>query len=50
MVGGTLPVFYLRVQDDAGNLTGRKYKLNTAIVRRVLGPGEVAARSARKRR
>jgi SH3-like domain-containing protein len=37
---GDLPVFVLRVKDDAGNLTERKYKLNTPIVRRVLAPGE----------
>src|SRR6202045_3017116 len=47
---GTLPVFILRVKDDAGNLLERKYKLNTPIVRRVLSPGEVPARPARKRR
>ena len=47
---GTLPVFILRVQDDAGNVSERKYKLNTPIVRRVLAPGEVATRPARKRR
>ena len=37
---GDLPVFVLRVKDEAGNLTERKYKLNTPIVRRVLAPGE----------
>ncbi len=47
---GTLPVFILRVRDDAGNLSERKYKLNTPIVRRVLAPGEVASRPVRKRR
>jgi SH3-like domain-containing protein len=47
---GTLPVFILRVQDDAGNVRERKYKLNTPIVRRVLAPGEVATRPTRKRR
>jgi hypothetical protein len=47
---GTLPVFVLRVQDDAGNVSERKYKLNTPIVRRVLAPGEVATRSTRKHR
>ena len=41
---GTLPVFILRVKDDAGNMSERKYKLNTPIVRRVLAPGEVPAR------
>src|ERR1700758_356323 len=47
---GTLPVFILRVRDDAGNVVERKYKLNTPIVRRVLAPGEVATRPARKHR
>ena len=51
---GTLPVFILRVKDDAGVVTERKYKLNTPIVRRVLAPGEVAthapAHSSKKRR
>ena len=45
---GTLPVFVLRVRDDAGNITERKYKLNTPIVRRVLAPGEVPSRALRK--
>jgi len=44
---GVLPVFTIRVQDDNGNVTERKYKLNTPIVRRVLAPGEEPARSAR---
>ena len=47
---GTLPVFILRVKDDAGNVAERKYKLNTPIVRRVLAPGEVVAHPAKKRR
>jgi SH3-like domain-containing protein len=37
---GDLPVFVVHVKDDAGNVTERKYKLNTPIVRRVLAPGE----------
>jgi SH3-like domain-containing protein len=37
---GDLPVFVIRVKDDAGNVIDRKYKLNTPIVRRVLAPGE----------
>jgi len=37
---GTLPVFILHVKDDSGNVSERKYKLNTPIVRRVLAPGE----------
>jgi hypothetical protein len=46
---GMLPVFVLRVQDDKGNITERKYKLNTPIVRRVLAPGEQPQRAAPKR-
>lgn len=46
---GTLPVFILRVKDDAGNVSERKYKLNTPIVRRVLAPGAVASRPSKKR-
>jgi hypothetical protein len=46
---GTLPVFVLRVKDDAGNVSERKYKLNTPIVKRVLAPGEVPSRPTRKR-
>ena len=45
---GTLPVFILRVKNDAGNVSERKYKLNTPIVRRVLAPGEVVVKSAAK--
>jgi SH3-like domain-containing protein len=37
---GLLPVFILRVKDDNGSVSTRKYKLNTPIVRRVLAPGE----------
>jgi SH3-like domain-containing protein len=37
---GKLPAFVLRVKDDSGTVTERKYKLNTPIVRRVLAPGE----------
>jgi SH3-like domain-containing protein len=47
---GALPVFVLRVHDDAGNINERKYKLNTPIVRRVLAPGEQPAVSKKKRR
>jgi SH3-like domain-containing protein len=32
---GDLPTFVLRVKDPAGNITERKYKMNTPIVRRV---------------
>jgi len=52
---GKLPVFVVRVLDDNGNTTERKYKLNTPIVRRVYAPGEepahasAAHRTTRKR-
>jgi SH3-like domain-containing protein len=46
---GTLPVFILRVKDDAGNVSERKYKMNNPIVRRVLAPGESAAKPARRK-
>jgi SH3-like domain-containing protein len=45
---GTLPVFKIRVKDDQGNVTERKYKLDTPIVRRVLAPGEVPTPVAKK--
>jgi SH3-like domain-containing protein len=49
---GTLPVFILRVSDDNGNVSERKYKMNSPMVRRVLAPGEQkqALRPAAKRR
>jgi hypothetical protein len=47
---GILPVFIVRVKDDAGNVNERKYKLNTPIVRRVLAPGETVPAAGRKRR
>ena len=33
-------MFILRVKDAAGNVSERKYKMNSPIVRRVLAPGE----------
>ena len=52
---GMLPTFVIRVQDDTGTVSERKYKLNTPIVRRVLAPGEqpvraVSRKGKRKRR
>jgi len=47
---GVLPVFIVHVKDDAGNVVDRTYKLNTPIVRRVLAPGEIAAKPAARRR
>jgi SH3-like domain-containing protein len=48
---GTLPVFVLRVKDDSGNISERKYKMNSPIVRRVLAPGEQkeSPKAAKKR-
>ncbi len=46
---GLLPVFTIRVQDDNGNVTERKYKLNTPIVRRVYGPGEEPQRTVSRK-
>jgi SH3-like domain-containing protein len=48
---GALPIFVLRVKDDSGNVSERKYKLNTPIVRRVLAPGEQkeAPKTAKRR-
>jgi hypothetical protein len=45
---GSLPVFILRVKDDAGNIGERKYKLSTPIVRRVLAAGEAPPKAERK--
>jgi SH3-like domain-containing protein len=51
---GVLPTFVIRVQDDEGKVTERKYKLNTPIVRRVLAPGEqpvrVVSRKGKRKR
>lgn len=47
---GTLPVFILRVKDDDGNLSERKYKMNTPIVRRVMAPGEAKETSAPRKK
>ena len=47
---GTLPVFVLRVKDESGDIQERKYKLNTPIVRRVLGPGDEKPASKPKRK
>jgi SH3-like domain-containing protein len=47
---GTLPTFTVRVQDDQGNVSERKYKLNTPIVRRVLAPGEKPEKAVAGRR
>ena len=46
---GKLPAFTIRVEDDNGNVTERKYKLNTPMVRRVYAPGEEPVRTAPKR-
>jgi len=46
---GTLPVFIVRVKDDSGNVSERKYKLNSPIVKRVLAAGEEPASKGKKR-
>lgn len=48
---GTLPVFVLRVRDEVGNVSEKKYKLSTPMVKRVLAPGEAPpVKAARRRR
>jgi SH3-like domain-containing protein len=51
---GILPVFVVRVLDDDGKISERKYKLDTPIVRRVYAPGEepvhTAARKPKRKR
>lgn len=47
---GTLPVFIVRVKDNAGNVSERKYKFNTPIVRRVFAPGEEKQPTTQKRK
>jgi SH3-like domain-containing protein len=47
---GTLPIFLLHVKDDNGNLSERKYKMNTPIVRRVLAPGEAKEAAAPRKK
>jgi hypothetical protein len=37
------------VKDDDGNVTERKYKLNTPIVRRVYAPGEEPVRAVSRK-
>jgi SH3-like domain-containing protein len=46
---GLLPTFVIRVQDDKGNVSERKYKLNTPMVRRVLAPGEEPVRTVNRK-
>lgn len=46
---GVLPVFVVRVLDDDGKTSERKYKLNTPIVRRVYAPGEEPTHSASRK-
>ena len=47
---GVLPTFTVRVIDEDGKLSERKYKLNTPIVRRVLAPGEEPTRLRKEQR
>jgi hypothetical protein len=45
---GVLPAFVVRVLDQDGKTSERKYKLNTPIVRRVYAAGEEPAHAAPK--
>ena len=47
---GMLPVFIVRVKDDNGNISERKYKMNSPIVRRVLAPGDVKQPSTSRKK
>jgi hypothetical protein len=47
---GTLPVFTIRVRDDSGGISERKYRLKGVLVKRVLAPGEEAAKPSRRKR
>ena len=47
---GTLPVFTIRVRDDAGNTTARKYRLQGVLVKRVLAPGEEPQKAPRRKK
>ena len=47
---GVLPAFVIRVKDESGNVTERKYKLNTPIVRRVYAAGEQPQRTATRKK
>ena len=44
------PSLFFDVKDDNGNVSDRKYKLNTPIVRRVLAPGEQPTKAVRKKK
>lgn len=46
---GVLPVFTIRVLNEDGKTSARKYKLNTPIVRRVYAPGEEPTHAPPKR-
>ena len=46
---GVLPAFVIRVSDENGKVTERKYKLNTPNVRRVYAPGEEPVRGAARK-
>ena len=46
---GISPAFVIRVPDENGKVTERKYKLNTPIVRRVYAPGEEPVRAVARK-
>jgi hypothetical protein len=47
---GTLPVFTIRVRDDEGNISQRKYRLQGVIVKRVFAPGEEPPKPVRRKK
>ncbi len=47
---GVLPVFVMRVLDDDGKVSERKYKLSTPMVHRVYAPGEETTHATTTRR
>jgi hypothetical protein len=47
---GTLPVFTIRVRGDSGGISEKKYRLKGVLVKRVLAPGEEAAKPSRRKR
>lgn len=46
---GLLPVFVIRALDENGNVSERKYRLNTPIVRRIYAPGEEPQRGTKQK-
>ena len=47
---GTLPVFTIRVREDSGSISERKYRLKGVLVKRVFAPGEEPPKPTHHRR